>query len=85
MELMQKALQKTQGVDDYLATMGGITKEEPSQLPPKFVILETDRFIGVGDPKQHLRQYLNFVKIKGLNEQQVLQAFPLSLARSASN
>jgi hypothetical protein len=39
----------------------------------------------VGDPKQHLRQYLNFVKIKGLNEQQVLQAFPLSLAGSASN
>jgi hypothetical protein len=35
--------------------------------------------------KQHLRQYLNFVKIKGLNEQQVLQAFPLSLAGSASN
>ena len=30
MELMQKALQKTQGVDDYLATIGGITKEEPS-------------------------------------------------------
>jgi hypothetical protein len=85
MELMQKAFQKTQGVDNYLATMGGITKEEPLQLPPKFVIIKTDRFTGVGDPKQHLRQYLNFVKIKGLNEQQVLEAFPLSLAGSASN
>ena len=85
MELMQKALKKTQGVDDYLATMGGITKEEPSQLPHKFVIPKTDRFTGVGDPRQHLRQYLNSVKIKGLNEQQVLQAFSLSLARSASN
>ena len=81
---MQKALQKTQGVDDYLATMGGITKEVALQLPPKFTIPEADRFAGVGDPKQHLRQYLNFVKIKGLNEQQVLKAFPLSLARSAS-
>ncbi len=28
MKLMQKALQKTQGVDDYLTTMGGITREE---------------------------------------------------------
>jgi hypothetical protein len=82
---MQKALQKTQGVDDYLVTIGDITKEEPSQLPPNFVIPETDRFNGVGDPKQHLRQYLNFVKIKGLNEQQVLQAFSLSLTGLASN
>ena len=57
MEFMQKALQKTQGIDDYLTTMGGITKEEASQLPPKFVIPKIDRFIGVGDPKQHLRQY----------------------------
>ena len=85
MELMQKALQKTQRVDDYLATMGGITKEEPLQLPPKFFIPETNRFTRVGNPKQHLRQYLNFVKIKGLNEQQVLQAFPISLAGLTSN
>ena len=85
MELTQRALQMTQGVDDYLATMGGITKEEPSQLPPKFSIPKTDRFAGVGDPKQNLRQYLNFVKIKGLNEEQVLQAFPLSLVKSALN
>uniref|UniRef100_A0A2N9FXD3 Retrotransposon gag domain-containing protein n=1 Tax=Fagus sylvatica TaxID=28930 RepID=A0A2N9FXD3_FAGSY len=85
MELMQKALQKTQGVDDYLVNMGGITNETAVQLPPKFFIQEVDRFAGVGDPIQHLRQYLNFVKIKGLNEQQVLQAFPLSLAGLASN
>jgi hypothetical protein len=84
-ELMQKALHKTQKVDDYLLTVGGITNEPAVQLPPKFSILEADRFTGVGNPKQHLRKYLNFVKIKGLNEQQVLQAFPLSLAGSASN
>jgi hypothetical protein len=48
MELMQKALQKTQGVDDYLATMGGISKEVDLQLPPKFSIPEADRFAGVG-------------------------------------
>jgi hypothetical protein len=83
MDIMQKALRKTQVVDDYFTTMGGITKEPALQFPPKFTIPEVDRFARVGDPKQHLRKYLNFVKIKGLNEQQVLQAFPLSLARSA--
>ena len=85
MELMQKALQKIQGVDDYLVTLGDITNETAVQLPPKFSILEANRFTEVGDPKQHLRQYLNFVKIKGLNKQQVLQEFPSSLARSTSN
>ena len=85
MELMQKALQKTQGVDDYLVPLGDITNETAIQLQPKFSILEADRFTGVSDPKQHLRQYLNFVKIKGLNKQQVLQEFPSSLARSTSN
>uniref|UniRef100_A0A2N9G298 Uncharacterized protein n=1 Tax=Fagus sylvatica TaxID=28930 RepID=A0A2N9G298_FAGSY len=85
MELMKKALQKTQGVDDYLITMGGITNETAVQLPPKFSISKANRFAGISDPKKHLRQYLNFVKIKGLIEQQVRQAFPLSLAGSASN
>jgi hypothetical protein len=72
MELIQKALQKTQGVDDYLITMGGIINEPAIQLLPKFSIPEGDRFTGIGDPKQHLRQHLNFVKIKGLKERQVL-------------
>jgi hypothetical protein len=65
--------------------MGGINNETSVQLPPMFSIPEADRFARVGDPKQHLRQYLNFVKIKGLNEQQVLQAFLLSLVGSTSN
>ena len=47
--------------------MGDITNELVVQLPLKFSIVEVDRFIGIGDPKQHLRQNLNFVKIKGLN------------------
>ena len=71
MELRQKSLQKTQRVDDYLFSMRGIINEHVVQLPPKFSIPEADKFIGIGDPKQHLRQYLNFVKIKGINEPQV--------------
>jgi hypothetical protein len=58
---MQKALQKTQGVDDYLISIGGIINESTVQLPPKFAIPKADRFTSIGDPKQRLRQYLNFV------------------------
>uniref|UniRef100_A0A2N9IKX1 Uncharacterized protein n=1 Tax=Fagus sylvatica TaxID=28930 RepID=A0A2N9IKX1_FAGSY len=43
MDIMQKALRKTQVVDDYFTTMGGITKEPALQFPPKFTIPEVDR------------------------------------------
>ena len=64
--------------------MGGIASELVIQLPSKFAIPETDKFIGSRDLKQHLLQYLSFVKMKGLNEQQVLHAFPLSLSEIAT-
>jgi hypothetical protein len=61
-----------------------ITSKPIIRLPSKFAILETDKFTGSRDPKQHLLQYLSFVKMKGLNEQQVLHAFPLSLSEIAA-
>ena len=48
--------------------MGGIATESSIQLPLKFSIPKVDKYNGSGDPKQHLRQYLSFVKMKGLNE-----------------
>ena len=67
-DLMQQTLRKNQGFDDYLFSMGGIATELSMQLRPKFSIPEADKYNGSGDPKQHLRQYLSFVKMKGLNE-----------------
>jgi hypothetical protein len=83
-DLMQQALRKNQGFDNYLFSMGGIAMEPFIQLPPKVSIPKADNYNGSGDPKQHLRQYLSFVKMKGLNEIQVLNAFPFSLSGSAS-
>ena len=60
--------------------MGGIASKPIIQFPAKFAIPKTDKFT---NSKQHLLQYLSFVKMKGLNEQQVLHAFPLSLSRIA--
>jgi hypothetical protein len=77
-------LMKSPEIDDYIFSLGGIASEPVIQLSSKFVIPETDRFIGIEDPKQHLLQYLNFVKMEGLNEQQVLYAFPLSLTGIAT-
>ena len=75
---------KSQGINDYLFSMGGIASEPIIQLPSKFSIPKTDRFTGIEDPKQHLLQYLSFVKMEGLNEQQMLYAFPLSLSGIAT-
>ena len=83
-ELMQQTLRKNQGFDDYLFSMGGIAMEPFVQLPPKFSILKVDKYSGSGDPKKHLKQYLSFAKMKGLNETQVLNSFPFSLTGSAS-
>ncbi len=83
-DLMQQTLRKNQGFDDYLFSMGGITTEPSMQLPPKFSIPEADKYSWSGDPKQHLRQYLSFAKMKGLNETHVLNAFTFLLNGSTS-
>ena len=46
--------------------MGGIASELVIQLPSKFAIPETDKFTSTEDPKQHLLQYLSFVKMEGI-------------------
>ena len=84
MEKMQLAFRKAQGMDDCLYNMGGISSKTPIALPPKFKIFDAEKFDGTGDPKQHVRRYLNIVKMKGLDEKQNLHAFPLSLMGGAS-
>lgn len=54
------------------------------QLPLKFKITDTKEFDGSGDPKQHVRQYLRLARMKGLDEEQTIYAFPISLTVSAS-
>ena len=75
---------KSQGINDYLFSMGGIASEPIIQLPSKFSIPETDRFNGIEDLKQYLLQYLSFIKMDGFNEQQVLYVFSLSLSGIAA-
>ena len=81
MEKMQFAFHKSQGMDDYLYNIGGVSSRAPIALPPKFKIFDTEKFNGTGDPKQHIRRYLSIVEMKWLNEKQTLHTFPLSLTR----
>ena len=68
-------------MDDCLYNMGGISSKMPIALPSKFKIFDVEKFDGTGDPKQHVRRYLSIVEMKGLDEKQALQPFPLSLTR----
>ena len=81
MEKMQLAFRKAQRMDDCLYNMGGISSKTPIALPPKFKIFDTEKFDGIGDPKQHVRRYLSSAEMKGLDEKQTLHTFPLSLWR----
>ena len=84
MEKMQLAFRKAQGMDDYLYNMGGMSSKAPITLPPKFKISNVEKFDGIGDPKQHVRRYINIAEMKGLDEKQTLHAFSLSLTGGAS-
>ena len=84
MEKMQLAFHKSQGMDDYLYNIGGVSSKASIALPPKFKISIVKKFDGIGDLKQHVRRYLSIVEMKGLDEKQTLHAFPLSLTGGAS-
>ena len=79
MEKIQLAFRKAQGLDDCLYNMGEINSKTPIALPPKFRIYDAEKFDGTRDPRQHVRRYLSIVEMKGLDEKQILHAFPLSL------
>ena len=61
-----------------------MSSKAPIALPPKFKIFDAEKFDGTRDPKQHVRRYLSIAEMKGLDEKQILHAFPLSLTRGAS-
>jgi len=43
-----------------------------------------EKFDGTGDLKQHIRRYLRIAEMKGLDDKQTLQSFPLSLTGGTS-
>ena len=83
MEKMQLAFRKTQGMDNYLYNMEGVSSKAPIVLLPKFKISDAEKFDGTVDPKQHIRRYLSIAKMKRLDEKQTLHVFSLSFIGGA--
>ena len=54
-EKMQQTFRKTQGMDDFLYTMGGLGLTTLVSLPPKFNIFYAKKFDGSGNPRQHIQ------------------------------
>ena len=67
MDKIQLAFHKARGMDDCLYNMGVVGSKTPIALPPKFKILDAEKFDGTKDPK-HVRRYLSIAKMKGLDE-----------------
>ena len=84
MEKMRLAFCKTQGMDDCLYNMGGLSSKFPITLPPKFKISNAENFDGTRDPKKHVRRYISIIEMKGLDKKQTWHSFPLSLTEDAS-
>ena len=58
MEKMQQAFCKAHGMGDFFYTMGGLGSTTLVPLPHKFKIYDAEKFDGIGDPRQHIQQYL---------------------------
>ena len=83
MEKMQLDFCKAKGMDDCLYNMRGMSSKTSIALPPEFKIFYVKKFDGSGDRKKHVRRYLSIAEMKGLDEKQTLNAFPLSLTGGA--
>ena len=84
MEKMQQIFRKAQGMDVFLYTMDGLGLIPLVSLPPKFKISNAEKYDGSGDPRQHIQQYICLIWMKGMDEKQVLCAFPMSFTGNAS-
>ena len=51
-----------------------------ASLPAQFRILETEKCMGIGCPKIHLRLYSSVMRAHGLDEAQLIMLFPMSLS-----
>ena len=51
-----------------------------TNLPPKFRMLDIERYSKVGDPKRHLRLYSRIMRAHRLDDTQLVVLFPMSLS-----
>ena len=78
-ERMLRQLRVAEGMDVW----DGFDSAPMTPLPPKFRMLDMERYTGRGCPCIHLRIYSQLMRSMGLDEAQLIMLFPLSLSSVA--
>ena len=71
-EKMKGLLKRSQGIEDFMHDIEGLCPFPDVQLPSKFKMPKIDSFDGIGNPKNHLKQYVLAIKPLGLTKEQII-------------
>nr|XP_023883250.1 uncharacterized protein LOC111995578 [Quercus suber] len=70
-------------MEDYMLDIEGLCPFPNVQLPPKFKMPRMDSFNGIGNLKNHSKQYVLAMKPLGLKKEQIILCFPRTLSSVA--
>ena len=76
---MHKQLRVAEGMDVW----DGFDNAPVTPLPPKFLMLDMEGYIGRGCIRTHLRIYSRLIRGMGLDEAQLIMLLPFSLSSVA--
>ena len=71
-EKMKGLLKRSQGIEDFMHDIEGLCPFPDVRLPSKFKMPKIDSFDGIGNPKNHLKQYVLAIKPLGLTKEQII-------------
>ena len=80
-EQILRKLRVAEGMD----VCDGFDSAPVTPLPPKFQMLDMERYTGKGCPRTHLRIYSQLMRGMGLDEAQLIMLFSLSLSSVAQS
>jgi hypothetical protein len=77
-------IRKQQGIDGMVTDIDSMSYFPQLRLPKKLLMPTLSKFDGTGDPRAHLAQYVNTMKLHGVDNEGVVMLFPQSLEGPAS-
>ena len=81
---LESVIRKTRGSENYHIDLEGLFDTPQVTLPPKFKMPDMEKFNGIGNPKNHLKMYVNTLRPMGLNDDQLAILFHRTLTDGAS-
>jgi len=84
LDLIEERLRTVEGFEDYpFANMIDLCLVSDVVIPPKFKVLDFDRYKGTTCPKNHLKMYCRKMGAYSRDEKLLMHFFQDSLARAA--